>query len=63
MHNTLQLIELADTLTADRATEALRHRAAIERDGPHRRVRSRIGRRVIAIGERIAYGATQTVAR
>lgn len=58
MHNTLQMIELADVLAADRLRPVDGY---ARRAGPG--LRARIGHRVIALGELIAAGSGHTVTR
>lgn len=55
----LHMNELAEALDSERDRElATRHRiaAATDRAGPDNGIRRRLGRRLIAVGGRIAYG-------
>lgn len=60
MHNTLELIQLAEAIHADRSTPRGLRPASPERAPT---VRARFGRRVISLGERIAYGTSLTATR
>ena len=60
MHNTLELIQLADAMHAVRSTPQGPRPASPERAPT---VRARLGRRVITLGERIAYGTSVTATR
>jgi len=59
MQNTLGMIQLAETINADRPHGGLRP-ASLERAPT---IRTRLGRRVISLGERIAYGFSATATR
>lgn len=61
-NNTLQMIELARSIDGERLAAARSSRTA-QRAGPSRGVRARLGRGMIAAGERLAYGRTQTATR
>jgi len=59
MHSTLEMIQLADAINADRPHGGRRP------DSPERAptMRTRLGRRLISLGERIAYGVSATATR
>ena len=59
MHNTLELIQLADSVHAERSGS--RHGRSTQERSPT--LRARLGRRLIAIGERMTHGETATAAR
>lgn len=61
MLNTLQMIELAENRRIERSAGNRHPVFAPERAGPT--ARARLGRRVIAFGERIAYGTSLTATR
>ena len=66
MQQGMQIIDLATALDDDRARQIRRHRlaaAAHERAGPVKGIRRRIGRRLITVGERMAYGRSQVATR
>ena len=62
----MHMNELADALTRDRDSQVAESRlaaAATDRDGAGCCHRARLGRRLITLGERIAYGRSQVVTR
>ncbi|MEE8497198.1 MAG: hypothetical protein V3S62_01550 [Acidimicrobiia bacterium] len=62
----LHMNELADALASDRDSQLAESRlaaAANDRAGPDITIRRRLGRRLITIGERIAYGRSQVATR
>ena len=60
MHNMLERIELASVLNAERTAPTGPRSAAPERAPT---LRTRLGQRVIALGERITYGTGVTATR
>ncbi len=66
MQHGSHMIELAEALDDDRARQLESHRLASlakERAGPGNGIRRRVGHRLIAAGERLAYGRSQMVTR
>lgn len=65
MQNGIHLFDLADALVDERTLRAIRRQVATpsDRAGPSNGVRRRLGRRLIAVGERLAYGRSQAATR
>ena len=62
MQHGMHMIDLAAALEADRKSQIEQNRLAAmasERAGPATGFRRRFGRRLISIGERLAYGRSQ----
>ena len=62
----IHMIDLAEALNNDRARRSARRRlvaASNMRAGPTGGFRRRFGHRLIAVGERMAYGRSQVVTR
>jgi len=66
MQEGMRMIELAAALDDERARQIEQYRlaaSASDRAGPFASVRQRAGRRLISLGERLAYGRRLVVTR
>ena len=66
MQHGMHMIDLAEALNNDRARRSARRRVVAGsnmRAGPAAGFPQRFGRRLIAVGERMAYGRSQVVTR